>query len=908
MTSDNPAVFIIAPIGSQKSDFISELGNRYSKTFWFNAVTEDMSLYVHTLIDKILKDNPLLQFKLKQLLLCDLKYTGYDSIIFTILDYIDKMKEDVLIVFEQMEHMPQNFDYSDFVTLIKNAPSNLKIVFSSTEMLPFNWREFEPKYPMFVDNITFYQKKSTELDFYLEELSEEDISFLTKVVQIDAIDIDFLKKEYADGANILKRLSKKGEYVCTRDVNYFRISPALRDLLDSKYALRGEEIRDIKRKYGNHLRETGHYYGSLNLFRKANDLEGFNESVKIIIRDIGLLSKGHAYVAVHERLNIEINDENMQKYPYAVFYNILHAFAHEPKGRDLFQKIQDMGELFKKIDIRAYLVCELMNIYCLILAGETVKAREVFINLHKYQDIENQDFFFTLACMLPNITTNTDISIEDIESYTFSEGSEENLGYIRLMEEIAKAYFKQGNYRNALKVVRMIKEYLDYYVIPPYFLVPHYYSGEVKGAVELANETINWPKPLNKGLDVLYTIKAMTDLYYGNLSEASKHFDCAYKCLQEADDYYYFTITQRCLYKAYIGEAQYAKNLASIHMQIAKSKKKEPSNGLLLSLSYAYFKLGDKKTSYMYATECVKNSTSKSYVWLLGTGIMINIMLSQSDYIEAHTLIKNLLKASYFYGMKMIVVDFDDIFGQILSFAKNRNIEVEYVLQLTEDIKHKSNLTMKANPLKIYFFGPVSVMVGGEEIKWKTQKAKDLFVQLFFAGSDGVTRAEIIQSLWGDREYDSAINNLKTTNNIIRNTLKKHDIKYTLDYINAKYILKIDDVETDYNQYQQLSQKIGQEQSLQKGVVLINKILQIYKGDFAEDIVSERLIIERGIIKQWIIVNMFKLIKKLAKQEEFVEAKNLLKRLMQIDIETDYGSIMNTINSGYSEKLANIDL
>jgi DNA-binding SARP family transcriptional activator len=751
---------------------------------------------------------------------------------------------------------------------------------------------------MFIDRLVLMPRVNTTIDVYLSNISREDKEILSRISVLDAVDIDFVDKIY-NSAGLLKMLSDKGEYVFTRDIKYFRISPALRSYFSKNIALEEPEIKAIKKQYGRHLADTGHYYGSLTLFASANDIEGFNKSIEHILRDLNLLSKGIPYVKKHPYYELKIEESKLVKYPYFTLYKMISSHIHNDTNVSFYyDRFDDVIEVFKNTDERAYLVSLLTKIRILISRGEIIESKKYFDRVIKYKSSDAESFIFALACTLPNVIVNTNITIEDMESYAFTEGIEENFWYIRLMEEIAKAYYKQGNYKNALNTVKIIKNYLNYYIIPPYFIAPHYFAGEVAEAMELVDEALNWPNPLKKGLNVLYTIKGMICHHYGNVNEAIEYYDKAYKSLNIVDDDYYTTITQRCLFMAKIGKAQYAKDLANIYLQDSIIRNKEAANGLLLSISYAYFKMDDKKRSFYYATECVKNSTAKSYVWLLGMGIIVNIMLSRSEIDDDLTLIKNLLKASYFYGMKMIVVDSsEDIFSPILQFAKKNELETKYVEQIELSIKEKESFAIVTSPIKINMFGNVTVLVNDNEIKWKTRKSKELFILLYLAGDKGISRTSIIKNLWKGREKESAINNLKTTNNIIRNTLKEYDIRFSIEYINAKYILKIDNVESDYEQYIYLSQQYSQETTLSQRLMLMTNIINLCKDGFASDLRTDIAKKERDIIKQWIIVNLFQLVETLIKSNNIADAKRFLMQLIDVDRETDYTNFIEIINT-----------
>ena len=139
-------------------------------------------------------------------------------------------------------------------------------------------------------------------------------------------------------------------------------------------------------------------------------------------------------------------------------------------------------------------------------------------------------------------------------------------------------------------------------------------------------------------------------------------------------------------------------------------------------------------------------------------------------------------------------------------------------------------------------------------------------------------------------------NNLKTTNNIIRNTLNEYGVSFKLDYVNSKYILSINKINTDYHEMQLLMQKYNAEQLLQKKVSIMNKILQIRKAEFATDLNYENIKVERNTIKQWLTINLLRLVRALAKQEDFIESKKFLTILSSIDAATDYTAMIDEIN------------
>ena len=78
MAGENAAVLLYAPSEYDKEDFLGELGTRYYKSYWFNAVVHDLHQPAICLIDGLLEGEPELRKRLKQLLFCNSRYNGPD--------------------------------------------------------------------------------------------------------------------------------------------------------------------------------------------------------------------------------------------------------------------------------------------------------------------------------------------------------------------------------------------------------------------------------------------------------------------------------------------------------------------------------------------------------------------------------------------------------------------------------------------------------------------------------------------------------------------------------------------------------------------------------------------------------------------------------------------------------------
>ena len=110
---------------------------------------------------------------------------------------------------------------------------------------------------------------------------------------------------------------------------------------------------------------------------------------------------------------------------------MISSCIHNDNSAYYYDRFDKIIEIFKKSDERAYLLSLLAQIRILISKGEKTLAKKRFEGLNKYKNSDAESFIFALACTLPNVITNTNITIEEMESYAFTEGIEENFWYIR---------------------------------------------------------------------------------------------------------------------------------------------------------------------------------------------------------------------------------------------------------------------------------------------------------------------------------------------------------------------------------------------------------------------------------------------------------------------------------------------
>lgn len=904
MSNDTFAVMLFAPAGTGKTDFLTELSNRYKTVFWFNALTDNVESFSLCLAEKIFRNNPDMMRKVRQIRYCESSINNEIVIITAILQYISTIKGNCLLVFERMERLPKNFDYSLIERLIKHCPKNLKIVISSDSFINFDYNRFEPMYPILIDeNILGQKPPRPDFDAYIEEFDDEQKAFLVYVADLDYLDKDFLNTFYPQGVDMLERLCCKERFVATRDIKFYRMNTLLRNWLfkqKQRYSAHLKKFSDIdvRQRLGDYLLKEEKYYEAFKIFHKAGFLDKIETSLKGIVKNKSLRLELYSYSKYYENEILECVKDCLYYRLYLAFY----AYVH--KNYELcYMAAKELADEFKE-DKDARLCCHSLMLKSKTRMGKFKEAYELLKELKPIYEHNISDYE-EIVSLMPIIYRELDMPIDFNEvnklEYTLDEKPENKaaLWYPKVKQAISEAYFDTGNYKKAMQITRRIKEVIPFYVIPHKLIMFYYYSGDIESAYNIANSALRFAikHDITRDLSMLYTALANIDMFYGRVKDALEKFDKAVSLDKENSYTKFYNISQRCMAYARYGDMNYAKEVSHIYLKYCEKYAPQYANMMLCALAFSYYKLKNYEQAYFYATKCVTQSKSRSIFWLSGMAIATSYLLERNDLKDAHNLVKNILKSSYIYGMETMVADSIDIFENLLNFAHNNYIETEYVERIRAMVKKKESMKQVNHNLRIRFFGSTAVYSGNTEIQWKTKKAKELFLHYILAGKDGIDRNIIIENLWKDYVYESAINNLKTTNNIIRKTLESNDVDFELSYINSKYILHINNVVNDYDEFRNMIELYKIEENLENKKTIMNKLIDKFREGFAVEIKNQDFNRHRDYILQEMIIMLLQLISDLKKKEDFIEAKKYLTYLKQIDTTNDYKKLTEEINS-----------
>ncbi|HHT83443.1 MAG TPA: hypothetical protein GXZ92_03165 [Clostridiales bacterium] len=904
MSNDALAVMLFAPAGSGKTDFLTELGNRYRTVFWFNALTDNVESFSLCLAEKIFRDNPSAMQKIKQLRYSESELNNEVIIITALLQHISTIKGNCLLVFERMEMLPENFDYGLIERLIKHCPKNLKIVVSSDSFINFDYNAFEPLCPILIDENVLGQKPSKP-DFvtYVKDFNAKQKAFLAYISDLDYLDRDFIKTFYPEGVEVLERLSCQECYVVTRDIKYFRLNTLFRKWLQRRKDEFVEELKffdsvNAAQRLGDYLLSEKRYYDAFKVFHKAGDMNKIEYCLQGIFSNKSMKLNLFSYAKYYKNTVHEC----VKDYPYYRLYLAFHSFVNGNYNLS-YISAKELLSAFKDTDKNAYLCCNLLMLRCHIKVGRYDEALELIKELKpRYED--NLNDYENILPYIPLVYRELDLSLNFSEMTRYEgilekQESKDRIWYVKVMQSIAEAYFDIGNYKKAIQITSQIKKVILYYVIPHNMIMFYYFSGEIEMASSIANSALRFAlkHDITKDVSLLYTALANIDMYYGKVKEALQKYDIAVSLDKENSYTKFYNISQRCMAYARHGDLNYAKEVSHIYLKYCETYAPQYANMLLCSLAFCFYRLGNKEKAYFYATKCVTQSKSRSIFWLCGMAIATAYLLERGDLKDANSLVRNILKSSYVYGMEIMVVDNIDVFEPLLTYASKNGIETAYIDKLNTMIKKKEGMKQVSHNLKIKFFGATAVYSGNTEIQWKTRKAKELFLHYILAGKEGIDRNLIIEYLWKDYVYESAINNLKTTNNIIRKTLAQHDVDFELDYINCKYILHINNVVNDYEDFLKLLDVYKNEENIINRKNDMNELLERFKDGFAVEISNEHFNKHRASLSQEMTILLLKLVSDLIARKDYIDAKKYLIFLKQIDKSENYEKLSEEINS-----------
>lgn len=893
MANASSSIIVLSSSDCEYTSFLSELSNRYPTTYWYNAKFDNPFSFSLEIARKVLENEDII-FKILQLKYCE--NDKLDNIILkVVLDEIKKKQGDCLFVFDHLEELPDYFDFSLIELLIRNCPKNLKLIFISEKLINLNYSKLEECVPKIVDEFALGENESiSQINFETKDLTPMDIHFLAYISKLEEIPTEFATSIYAKGVAVLRYCSiKYKDLVVNKNQCCFKVSRTFHKLVVEKSnTLENSPFYHILEDlFYEYLTQKGKHINALKFGIDIGNLSFIRRSLLIISDDWGLIYQ-LLEMTKYKCNAIDKKYANMD-YPDCFAYSALCDYGQGDYGEAL-EKLETLIA-WEHLPEDALKKSCFYKVKILNEMGEYEKAvafiRQMFADGYSYDRIKKYD---CVVCCIPQLMHNSEqkIKLEHLklcEKIIQSNDYSDSYLYLRMLQSMSEAFFDLGNYRKAIQMVQKIKSVVQFYVVPHKLLQYFYYMNDLSYAEKVALNALQKAKEYDITTDVasIYCLLYKIYSFWNMEKEAIHNIEMAINSEDSCDFIKYYAISLRVMCYARFPKKEFAKDIAIIYAK--QCEKISPKDAVMLygSIAYWYWKHQRKEEALFYTTKCLKGN-SRNGMWLVASGVAINYAIEDEINQDMKQIVTKFFYTAEQYAMDMILVDYDDLSANIIKFANEKGLVTPYVEKIIKLIKNKSQKIDTSVKVKIQVLDTVSVQVNDEEILWKTKKARELFMLYIFKGSQGIDRAKIFSLLWGEYIYISAINNLKTTNNIIRNTLSKYNIVYKLGYKNGKYFLTLANYEFDYVKYLRYIERFNAESVLSEKINLMLDIVDMYGDGFAPELVNAEFKEMRATLKHNISFMLVEFIKLLKEKGRLIDANKFQISLARIDDQGKY--------------------
>lgn len=178
------------------------------------------------------------------------------------------------------------------------------------------------------------------------------------------------------------------------------------------------------------------------------------------------------------------------------------------------------------------------------------------------------------------------------------------------------------------------------------------------------------------------------------------------------------------------------------------------------------------------------------------------------------------------------------------------------------------------------------------DVKWRTSKAKELFLFLLHHRGKSVSKDRILNHLWPERSGKKVYNQLYTTVYQIRNTLATHHVGAEMASKDDGYILQLHELKLDVDCFEQALENY--QEVNEDNLVAYQQTMQLYKGSYLEALPYGWAEGERERLRQIWQLHMKKLTDYFIAREKYEEAILAVEAIQQQNSyqEDSYFSLM----------------
>ncbi len=208
---------------------------------------------------------------------------------------------------------------------------------------------------------------------------------------------------------------------------------------------------------------------------------------------------------------------------------------------------------------------------------------------------------------------------------------------------------------------------------------------------------------------------------------------------------------------------------------------------------------GDYQTAVQTAQKIIKGSEHETLQTAVAWEMLAVLSWDEGNYRKA---VEQSRTGNTFLQKNNIgILDLSSKHRQILSEIHTiRRNTADTRLLISQKAKNPETEPNETGKIRIQCMDGFCVFLpgrDGQEMKWRTKKARELFAYLFHLQGNSVSREALIELLWPESGMKSAIALFHTTLYSIRQTFTQEGLEELISYENKKYSLNMQLVDSD---------------------------------------------------------------------------------------------------------------
>ena len=878
MSSSNSSFILLSKFDGEHVGFLYDLSNNYRDTFWLNCAYEKEVPLFYSIISKI--TNKDFMRKVDMFLYGGFAREKYYFALEEAFRQIEKEKNNCLLIIGNVDLKCNNENVSELSFLINKCPSNLKIIFTCESLPAIDFSKIESRVPVLLSEKDYEIQSDANFDFRL--LNAEQIKIIYALSEKKYIEDKFATCFFDAKSDALRQILHRYKYSFFRAGDVFILSEKIKTYLENEYGKIFFDF-DIDKILFQYYISCGKFLKAIELGLECENLDFVEEGTNLLLKEENGFVEWIIYILEKEKFPSFLQNSDSI---FAKFFVLAEKFKQHNYSYILENGI-DLADSQMSYPLKILLI---RFIYAAFLYLGEEKKRVLFLRQAVSEKIEKNAFaeLAPIMDLLEKENLFSDTVFLQIEKSLLDKNNFEKIWYSFVSEIFLTRYNRKGDYKNCKKHVQAIFDLIPFY-IPLYGEnLSIFVFSDFQKASLMADKIIDVGKTLNSDINIAeaHIIKAFVRIGNSQIDEAITSLNQAVSCAKEKSETFCRALVIKSCALAQSGKAEIGKDLVELYYRLSEEDGDISASGLFqTAIAYCYYEMGWNDLAAENAKRAYKKLKENSPYRYLAEAIRIHC---EKDVYNSAILLEKLDKD----GFDIIYIVFSKLFKSILNLCSAYSEKKYLLLRFSRFLKENEEKEHSEDLLKVNFFGGIGVYYNGKELAWKTKKSRELFYFYLLKGEKGVSRQEIINTFWSDYVYVSAINNLKTTNNIIRNVLARNNIPFTLEYINEKYVLKISVNENDYEFYQKMQLKANREKDINKKMRYALHLIKKFGEGFCSEISNVYFNAERNKIKNELTAVMIKLIRELNQINDSIEMNRFLSVYRKIVLPSEYNDLL----------------